>query len=374
MPSGESRGKSYAREKYAIFFTDLLLTFVFLAAYQIFLSPVICAGIASPAGKIPFYLSLSIYLTIFCILYYIAFFPLHLYSSFLIDHKYSLSNQAVDNWVKDEIKRSALSFIIFLGAVNIFYFLIRTTADLWWVCACVVWLAFTVLFAKITPNLIIPLFYKYSPIKNKELKNKICDLAKASGIRIIDVLQLNLSSKTKKANAAVIGLGGSRRVVLGDTLLSNFTPEEIEAVIAHEFAHHKEWHMQKMILFSCALTGVGFFILSITMQYLRTLLKAEAIYDIKLFPAFALVMFVFGLAIMPAEKAFSRMLERDADKFSLRLTNNRSAFITLMSKLAELNLSDANPPKAIKYLLYDHPPISERINMAESYTTDDSQR
>jgi STE24 endopeptidase len=249
----------------------------------------------------------------------------------------------------------------------LFYFVLRNTGPYWWALLAFFWILFTLFLSRIMPSFILPLFYKYSDVDDLELKNDISELAKISGIKLLDIYKIDLSAKTKKANAAVIGIGKSRRVVLADTLLHNFSKEEILAVCAHEFGHHKLFHMPKLILFSCFSTALSFYLLNIFMVKIVAFFNASSIYDIAIFPSFLLVLYVVSLLIMPAQNWFSRKMEVQADEFSLKITKNKEAFKSVMEKLGKMNLADVAPPKVFKYLFYSHPPISERIEFADKY-------
>jgi STE24 endopeptidase len=213
--------------------------------------------------------------------------------------------------------------------------------------------------------LIIPIFFKYIPIENKELKERILDLARRARVPLTDVCQIDLSTKTKKANAALVGLGRTRKVILADTLTNEFTIEEVEAVVAHEFGHFKYRHIWQLLAFSGAVTLAGFYILSLVADKAVNLTGASGLDDLYLFPVLLLLMIFFGLIILPWQNLFSRVLERQADRFTLDITSDAGTFISVMRKLASMNLADVDPSWWRKVLFYDHPPIAERIKMAE---------
>ncbi len=359
----DDKAKKYAQHKYVLFFLDILFTISFLLIYQFFLSEnfkILSFSVHPPS----LYTALTIYFIIFSLIYYIFSFPLNFYSSYILEHKFSLSNQNFLDWTKDEFKRNAISFIISLLMIHGFYLLLRKSGALWWAWTALAWIVFNIIFAKIFPIFVIPLFYKYSELNNINLKKRIKDLASKASVKLIDVFQINLSSKTKKANAALVGMGKSRRVIIADNLINDFSEDEIETVCAHEFAHHKLFHIWKIIFIFGAFSLTGFYALNFLICKIITKLGASALYDIKIFPMILLILFIFTIFIKPIQNAYSRMLEKEADRFALDLTNNPAAFISLMKKLSKMNLSDENPPKIIKYILYDHPPISERIKMA----------
>lgn len=227
------------------------------------------------------------------------------------------------------------------------------------------WTLFTIVIVRLAPLFIIPLFFKYEPLGDDELKNRIMRLTKRCGIKILDVFKLNISKKTKKANAALVGMGKTRRVLLGDTLLGDYTQDEVEVVLAHELAHHKLAHMWKLILFGGLSTLAVFYLLSLSLPVLNVVLDIDAMSDISAFPSMMFVLIFISTLILPLQNAFSRKLESSADLLALRMTGLPDAFVSCMNKLAKQNLADPSPSRFIKIMLYDHPPISKRIEMAQ---------
>ncbi|MFH1752996.1 MAG: M48 family metalloprotease, partial [Candidatus Omnitrophota bacterium] len=232
-----------------------------------------------------------------------------------------------------------------------------------------VWIFITIVITKIAPVIIIPLFFKFEPLGDAALKERLIKLARSCGINILDVFKLKLSAKTKKANAALVGLGRTRRVLLGDTLLENYTKDEIEVVMAHELAHHKLLHIFKLILFGGLGTIIVFYLVYLTSGMIANTIGLVSISDIAGFPSVIFSISLFSVILLPAQNAFSRRLEVSADLFALKATGLPEAFISCMNKLAGQNLSDPSPSRFIEFALYDHPPISKRVKMAQDFLT-----
>jgi len=367
MSGGIKKAKRYNNIRIRLKLVDLFFIVFFLLSFQIFVSNPLKEFTYSITAN--FYCSLIIYLVMFSITYYIISFPLSIYSSFLLEKKFSLSSQSLSNWLKDDIKGSFLSLFVFIIFVLALYFFLRNFTTTWWIWIAIFWFIATVLIAKITPVLILPLFFKYLPVDDK-LKERILALSRKCGIKIINVYKIDFSKKTKKLNAAVIGMGSTRRVVLADNLVNDFTDEEIEGVLAHEFAHHKLKHMWKMIVFGILANFLSFYLLFVVSIKLAGYFGVAIVSDVAIFPAFILVLFFAGFFILPVQNGFSRKLEKEADLFALKITKNKIVFISLMEKLAAKNLADPNPPKLIKFIFYSHPPIKERIEMAKDFLID----
>jgi len=358
-----SRSKRYSAIKTYFYIADLVITFVFLIAFQIFVSRSLQQ--AAQTAMPNFYAACFIYMAGFYFLMYLVGFPLHLVSSFLVEHRFGLSNQSIFAWLADEAKSLALSLGLWELCVIIFYFVLRNFPSSWWIIAAVLWLALSVIIARMLPVLLIPIFYKYSPIKNEDLKRRILDLAAKCGIKLLDVCQIDFSRKTKKANAALVGLGKTRKVILADTLVNEFAPEEAESVVAHEFAHNVYKHIWQLLAFSTVVTMCGFFLLFIFANKVVISTGASGIWDLYIFPLLMLLLAVFSLAILPVQNFFSRCLERQADRYAIDVTKRPDVFISVMRKLAEMNLAEMEPSLLKKIFMYDHPPVGERIKMAE---------
>ncbi|MEW6171426.1 MAG: M48 family metalloprotease, partial [Candidatus Omnitrophota bacterium] len=235
----------------------------------------------------------------------------------------------------------------------------------WWIITSLFWIFFSLILAKLTPTLIIPLFFKYTPLSDTELKSRIINLASKMQINILDVSQIDFSKKTLKANAAFVGMGKQKRVILADTLRDNYSYDEIEAILAHEFAHYKLKHLLKLILISSFLTIVMFY--SLSTSFLQHLLKINSISDITYLPIILLFVILFDTIFTPFKNFLSRKLEENADRLALRFTLKPDAFVSMMEKLANQNLADRKPAWFIKIFFFDHPAIEDRINLAKKF-------
>lgn len=362
MSTSAEAAKKYNSIKVRLKLADIAFTILYLVFFQILVSSFLKSFSFSISHN--FYYTFTMYLIGFSIIHYIINLPMHFYSGFTLEHKFNLSKERISGWLKDDIKSGVLSLAVFLIFMHALYIFLRNFETTWWIWIAIFYLFATVILVKVMPVVVIPLFFKYSSLED-ERKKWIIELSKKCGIKILDVYKIDLSKKTKKLNAAVVGLGRTRRVIVADTLLADFDRDELAGVLAHEFGHHKLRHMWKLITFSVVTTFLSYYALFLVASKLVIFLGAENIYDIKMFPAFMLVLFLAGLVILPIQNAFSRKLEKDADLFALKITDNKPAFRSLMKKLAEKNLADPNPPKLIKFLFYSHPPISERIKLAE---------
>ena len=313
------------------------------------------------------YLLIAIYVFSFILILELLTIPLNFYGGFVLEHIFKLSNQTFMGWIKDELKKFFLTIILFVFLTEIIYLFLRNFPDFWWIFTSIFWILFSIILAKLAPILLFPLFYKIIPVDREDVKESLVSLAEGTGIAIEGVYKINLSKKTKKANAALAGLGSTRRVLLGDTLLDSYSLDEIKSVFAHEIGHHVYNHIWKILAIG-VLTGFsGFALCHFVLINVITVFGYQFIYDIAAFPLFCLVFSAFGLVLMPIQNAFSRKWERACDQYAIQKTNNPQAFISTMDKLAEQNLADREPNRFIELLFYDHPSISKRIEMAKKF-------
>ena len=313
------------------------------------------------------YLIIALYIFVFIIIIDVITIPLSFYGGFILEHMYGLSNQKISGWIRDELKKVLISLPLIIFMVEIMYIFLRNFPNTWWIFVTVIWIFFSVIMAKLAPVLIFPLFYKSTPLDNKEVKEGLESLAEGTGISIQGVYRIDLSKNTKKANAALAGMGSTRRVLLGDTLLDSYSPAEIKSVFAHELGHHVYHHIWKMLAIGTISGCLGFAFCHLVLSNAIVVLGYQNIYDIAAFPAVCIALGVSGFMLLPIQNAISRRFERACDKYAIEKTDDPEAFISTMEKLAEQNLSDLTPNRLIEFLFYSHPAISKRIEMAKKH-------
>jgi STE24 endopeptidase len=252
--------------------------------------------------------------------------------------------------------------------VDLLYFIIRQFPLHWWLLAWGVFLGLVVLMAQLAPVILFPIFYKFEPLQNDELKSRLTALGVRAGTRVRGVYKWNLSEKSKKANAALTGLGSTRRIILADTLLENYSVDEIEAVLAHELGHHVHRHIPKSIAVQAAMTFVGFWganwILHYSVDHLHLF---ETLSDFANFPLLVLGATLLSFLLMPAMNAYSRYNERQADEYAFQSISNVTPFISSMNKLADQNLAERRPSKFVEWFFHSHPAISRRVDAANAW-------
>src|SRR5271167_1005610 len=289
------------------------------------------------------------------------------YYGFRLEHRYNLSNQKLRSWLWDECKGLLIGLAMATIVVELLYLLMRRTPQHWWLIAWAVFLGLMVLLAQLAPVVLFPIFYKFEPLENDELKRRLIVLSERAGTRVRGVYKWHLSEKSKKANAALTGLGATRRIILADTLLDNYSDDEIEAVLAHELGHHAHRHILKSIFVQAGITLFGFWVANWVLHYAVDHHMFEELSDFANLPLLALTATGLSLLLMPALNAYSRYNERQADRYAFESIASVEPFISSMNKLAQQNLAERTPSKWVEWLFHSHPAIAKRVAAAEAW-------
>jgi STE24 endopeptidase len=355
-----SVAKQYSESKLAVGIVKLALGFVFLL---ILLLSGASSGLHGLLRGLTdnYHLQLTGYVLVFSAVYYLLFLPLDFYSDVVLERRYDLSNQTTAGWLARSAKEWGLSTFLAVGVLNLLYAAIRNLPHWWWLVAAVGWFILLVLISKITPAVIVPLFYKMVPLKDRELADRLLALAGRCGVRVKRVFEIKLSKETNKANAAVVGLGRQRRILIGDTLLTLCSDDEIEAVFAHELGHVALHHTWKLLAGGAASFVIGFYVLYLVLGPSAAALGFRGPADIAAVPLLILWIALFGFASKPLQTAYSRHFEKQADLFILAKVEKPESLASALTKLADRNLADPNPSRLVEALFYTHPPIAKRI-------------
>lgn len=300
---------------------------------------------------------------LFLLLELIAF-PFTFYSSFLLERRYELSSESLAAWVRDHAKALGLTLVLAVTATYVVYALIRWNAEWWWVPAATLAIAAMVILAKVAPVILLPMFYKFTPLDRPALVERLMALSRKARVPVLGVYEWGLGAKTRRANAALVGSGSTRRILLSDTLLAEYTEDEIEVILAHEMAHHVHRDIAKGLVFESALLVCATFAASAALRAWWQPLELSSPSDPAGLPLLLLAAGAVMLAAVPLTNALSRWNERRADRYALASTGQHSAFVSAMRRLASQNLAEENPSRATVVLFHTHPPIEERIAAA----------
>ena len=293
--------------------------------------------------------------------------PLALYRGVTLERRYGLSTQTTARWWIDHVKAGAISLAFAVGAALLVLSLIRWDPERWWIVAAFAFTVILVLLAQLAPVVLLPLFYTITPLTRDALRARLVALADKAGTHIAGVFEWRLSDRTKKANAALAGIGRTRRILLSDTLLAEHSDDEIEVILAHELAHHVYRDIWSAILVETVLIALGCFIADLVLGTFSASLGLEGKGDVAALPLLVLAAGAVSLSLMPVSNALSRAHERRADRYALTMTRNAPAFINAMRRLAAQNLAEEEPSRLVQVMFHTHPPITARIAAAREY-------
>ena len=304
------------------------------------------------------------YVLLLAIVHELVALPLAFYSSFVLERRYDLSIEPFGTWLKDHLKAFAIMTVFALTIAQGVYVVVRWFPEYWWLVAALSMTATTIALARLAPLFLLPLFYKFTPLEQPNLTERLVAMSKRAGVPVLGVYEWALGAKTRRANAALVGSGSTRRILLSDTLLAEYTEDEIEVILAHELAHHVHHDIPKGLALEFFVLLIAFFLTDRVFQWIAPSLGLSGVADVGGLPL--LIACVAGVSIVatPVLHAVSRLNERRADRFALALTRQPAPFISAMKRLGAQNLSEENPSRWAVWLFHTHPPIEERIAAA----------
>ena len=367
-PERQKQAKEYARIRRRLWLVDTILSAVY-AILWLFLGWSTSLRNWLSTFTTNSWLLVPLFVVVFGGIYTLINLPLSYYSGFVLPHRFGQSNQTLKDWAIDQIKGLAVGAPIGLILLELLYLALRLTGSLWWLWAAIGMLIFTVLLSNLAPILIMPLFNKYVPLgdEHKELADRLLDLARRADTKVKGIFKFDMSKRTKAANAALTGIGNTRRIVLGDTLINEFSVDEIETVLAHELGHHVHKDIPFLIAFGTLSTTLSLFLASLVLNWAIRYFGFTGPADVAAFPALGLIFGAYGLITMPIDNAISRWREGMADDYALEATGKKEAFASAFTRLANQNLGEVDPERWVVFLFYSHPPLGERIAKANQW-------
>ncbi len=365
-PLKKTREKEYNTIKLRLSIADIILNIIIIGILAFSgISPLIVGTVTGYFSND--FLVFLFFITVVGIIYSILDFPFDFYGGYVIEHRFDLSNQSILAWLLEKMKGAAVGIIVGVPVAMVFYLFLRMTGWLWWLWFSVFMFFISVFLARIAPVIIFPIFYKFRELESKEIRERITGLLDGTGISISGIYSFNLSKDTKKANAGFTGIGRSKRIILSDTLIEHFTPDEIAVIFAHEMGHYKKRHIVKSIVLGTVSIFLSFYLCGELYRLTLAQLDYANVYDIAAIPILFFYLTLFSLVTMPISNALSRMYEREADRYALDATRDKDSFISSMEKLADLNLADRDPNQVTEFMFYSHPSIKKRIALARNH-------
>ena len=314
-----------------------------------------------------FPLTVTLYVVVLVLLSEVIQLPVTFYQGVTLERRYGLSTESTAGWWRDQAKSGGIGLVVAVLAALLVWSLLRWAPDVWWLIAAVVFTGVLVLLAQLAPVLLLPLFYEVKPLQREELVRRLVALADRAGARVLGVFEWRLSDRTKKANAALAGIGRTRRILVSDTLLADHSDDEIEVILAHELAHHVHHDIWTGIAVEAGLILAGFFMADQVLTRLSGSFGLVGKADIAALPLLLLTAGAVSILLMPLFNALSRRHERRADRYALDMTRNVTAFVSAMKRLGAQNLAEEHPSRLVELLFHSHPPISARIAAAEAW-------
>lgn len=362
-PSRQETARRYARLRRRISVAELIFTGVLLV---VLLATGLSRDIVARLG-LPPVPAAAAYVFILMVVYGILTAPAGYYTGYVLPRRYGLSIQKLPGWLADQAKAAAIGLVLGAGAVAALYWFITDFPRLWWLLAWGLMILAGIVLAHLAPILIVPIFLKMRPLEDSALKARLEELARQAGVRVRGVFTLEVSRKGTTANAALMGTGRTRRIVLTDTLLKEYRPDEIEVILAHEMGHHRHGDIPAGMAIQASLMLVGFYLAGLIFPRAASALGYAGIEDVAAMPLLFAIIGGLGLLVSPLVNTYQRRRETAADDFALRLTGKPLAFVAMMTRLTDQNLAEAAPPRWVEVLLHDHPPYTARVEHARRY-------
>ena len=362
----ETLAKEYDAIHNRLFVVQVLWVVVLLGVYQFSgASALLADGLVAHFGEGRWYVANALYTLVTVFGFAACMFPLSYYGEHVLERHYGLTNETFGEWLSDFAKSLLIDLLLATLLFSVIYALLRWTPDWWWLLASVFYILFTVVLSTLVPVVIMPLFHKFEPLEEGELADAVRRMMEEADIKVAGVFKWGMEAQTGTANAIFVGVGRARRVILGDTLLSGFSREEIIAILAHEAGHHKNRDTLRLMATSSILALAGFYVAHLCLKGLSGLLGFGHIYDIGTAPLFVFSLFVFSLVSMPFANMHSRRREFAADAYAVEKMGSPAPLVSALGKLADQNLSNKEPAPWVEFLLHSHPSIARRIERVE---------
>ncbi len=359
----QEQAKCYEKENRLLGLAGTLLSLaILLLFYYSGFSAFLSQG---PLGG-PLVLTYIFYIAVFQFCVFFISLPLSFYSEYTHEHKWNFSNHTIKSWFWEKTKSFFVGLVLIWIVLGLLFWIWDVLPQYWWLAAGLGMALFSVVLATIFPVVILPIFNKYTPVEDRELTDALEKILNQGGLKSSGFFKEDMSRQTKKENAFLAGLGRTRRVVLGDNLMDNMNVQEVTTILAHEVGHYKHRHIWKGVALGTVQQFIVFFIVHMIMRFFFPQFLSSPQWNLTLFPYFIiLVSGISGFLFGPLSQVVSRYFERQADRYALNISKNREAFSSALAGIANRNLSNAYPQRWVKILYYSHPPIGERLELAE---------
>jgi STE24 endopeptidase len=335
------------------------------AVAALFLALLILTGMSArlrdSVGSPDSWMSLLAYVTAVAVGYELLQLPFTYYAGVTLERRYGLSTQPPRLWWLDQLKSGGVSLVFTVGAAGIVWALLGWSPDRWWMGAAACFAVMAIALVHLAPVVLLPLFHEVRPLDRVELTDRIRALAGRAGVAAVGVFEWRMHEKTRKANAALAGIGPTRRILLSDTLLAEHSDDEIEVILAHELAHHVHRDIWSSLAFEAAVVLLGLYAADRVLVTFSGSFGLEGKGDLAALPLVQLTVAGVSIALLPVAYALSRSHERRADRYALEMTGNAAAFVSGLKRLGAQNLAEEQPSRVVELIFYSHPPLATRL-------------
>lgn len=328
--------------------------------------------VAGVLGGQGFTSTVAVYVVLAALITELVQLPFSFYQGVTLERRYGLSTETTRRWWGDHAKAGAVALVFALAAAVVVWHLLRVLPEVWWLAAAVVFALVLVVVAQLAPVLLLPLFYDFKPLEKQALRDRLVALAERAGAPVLGVFEWRLSDHTRKANAALTGIGRTRRIIVSDTLLAEHSDDEIEVILAHELAHHVHGDIWKGLALETLLIVLGCYLADRMLGAFTGSFGLTGKADVAGLPLLVLAAGGVSIALMPVANALSRAHERRADRYALEMTRNAPAFVAAMRRIGATNLAEERPSRLVQVLFHSHPPIGARIAAAQAWATNEA--
>ena len=351
-----------------------LLAFLLISGLGASLRDGAAAAVQPFPAILQFPMTVVAWVTAVLLLHDLGALPMVFFAGFVLEKRYGLSRQPACSWLREHVKAAAVNLALVGAAAAWTYSWIAVAPQLWWLPAWAGMVAAGVVTAWAAPVVLLPLFFRFAPLADGPLRQRLLRLAARAGVPALGVFEWRTSDRTSRANAALTGIGRTRRIILTDTLLADYKPEEVEAVLAHEMAHHMNHDVWKGLAADALASLAAFLAADLALRAAAGPARLEGLSDPAGLAVAGLAMTAVAWLASPLQNAVSRSHERKADRAALGLTLDPGAFVSAMRRLGARNLAEASPSPLTRLFFHTHPSIDERIACARAWEREERRR
>lgn len=362
-PEKQARARRYEGERRRLGLAGSALILALLAAFYYSGASAHVASFFGGRASSSWLVTLLVYGFVFLAWLTVPGLPLNFYADLVVERKWGFSTQTVRGWLSDQVKGFAVGLILGWLGLGLLIWVMARFGAMWWLAAGLAMALVSVALSTLAPVVIMPLFHRYKPIADEALTRPLAEILEREGLKSGGFFEEDMSRRTRKENAFLAGLGRTRRVVLGDTLIRNMSVPEIVSIIGHEVGHYRHRHIWKGIAVGTVQQLAIFFVVDRVMRgAFPASFLASPRANLALVPMMAVIGgVVAGVLFGPLGHAISRSFEKQADLYAVAHVPDGRAFVTALAGLANRNLANAYPARWVKFLYYSHPPIGERL-------------